>query len=104
LDFFEDLGYYLNGDVFSDELTHHNFFHWIRGWYSVLKTYIEFYQEEKEGEDEKTTYCWIESLYQRTAEIEKEGTQKPKLWLTKLEDMQDFLESEMLPPSNQHPS
>src|SRR5258708_39976904 len=31
LDFFEDAGYYLNGDVFSDELAHHNFFHWIRG-------------------------------------------------------------------------
>jgi hypothetical protein len=97
LDFFEDVGYYLNGDVFSDEIAHHNFFHWIRGWYSVLKSYIEFYQEEKDGEDEKTTYCWIESLYQRTAEIEKEGTQKPKLWLTNLKDKQDFLESEMSP-------
>lgn len=97
LDFFEDAGYYLNGDVFSDELAHHNYFHWIRGWYSVLKGYIEFYQEEKDGEDEKTTYCWIESLYQRTAEIEKEGTQKPKLWLTKPEDKQEFLESELSP-------
>lgn len=97
LDFFEDAGYFLNGDVFSDELAHHNYFHWIRGWYSVLKGYIEFYQEEKDGEDEKTTYCWIESLYQRTAEIEKEGTEKPKLWLTKLEDKQEFLESELSP-------
>jgi hypothetical protein len=103
LDFFEDAGYYLNGDIFSDELAHHNFFHWIRGWYSILKTYIEFYQEEKDHEDEKTTYCWIESLYRRTAEIEKEGTHKPKLWLAKLDDKQAFLESEMLPPTNQHP-
>jgi hypothetical protein len=95
LDFLEDAGYYLNGDVFSDELAHHNFFHWIRGWYSVLKSYIEFYQEEKDGEDERTAYCWIESLYQRTAEIEKEGTQKPKLWLTKLEDKREFLEAEL---------
>jgi hypothetical protein len=99
LDFFEDAGYHLNGDVFSDELAHHNFFHWIRGWYSVLKGYIEFYQDERDGEDEKTTYCWIESLYQRTAEIEKEGTQKPKLWLTKLKDKQEFLESELSPSS-----
>ena len=52
------------------------------------------YQEEKDGEDETTTYCWIESLYQRTAEIEEEGTQKPKLWLTKPKDMREFLESE----------
>jgi len=101
LDFLEDVGYYLNGDVISDELAHHNFFHWIRGWYSVLKNYIELYQEEKEGEDETTTYCWIESLYQRTAEIEKEGTRKPKLWLTKSTDKQEFLESELSPNDSQ---
>ena len=95
LDFLEDMGFYLNGDVFSEELAHHNFFHWIRGWYSVLKSYIEVYQEEKYGVDETTTYCWIESLYQRTSEVEKEGTEKPKLWLSKVEDRRVFLESEL---------
>jgi len=33
LDFFEDVGFYLKGDQFSDDVVHHNSHHWIRGWY-----------------------------------------------------------------------
>lgn len=90
LDCFEDVGFYLSGDQFSDEVTHHNFFHWIRGWYSVLRPYIEYYQTIK---GERGAYIHVESLYRRTSVIERQYM-KPKLLLTTDEDKLDFLREE----------
>src|SRR4029077_8270466 len=33
LDFFEDIGFYMRGDVISPETAHHHFYHWIRGYH-----------------------------------------------------------------------
>ncbi len=90
LDFFEDVGFYLTGDQFSDDVTHHNFFHWIRGWYSVLNPYIEYYQSAK---GEKAAYTHVENLYRRTAEIERRYSKSLPLLLTN-EAKLDFLKEE----------
>ena len=89
LDFFTDLGFYLYGDHFSDEVVHHHFFYWIQGWYSVLKPYIEYYQRST-----PTAYPTIILLHGRTAEIErKSGGQS--LLLTSIEEKLAFLQSEL---------
>ncbi len=41
LDFFEDLGFYLIGDQVTPEVAHHGFYFWLRGYYSVARSYIE---------------------------------------------------------------
>ena len=77
LDFFEDLGFYLRGDQFSDEVAHHHFFHSIRGWYSNLESYVEYYRNVR---NENAAYENIKPLHERLSRIEK-GYDKPKLWL-----------------------
>jgi hypothetical protein len=90
LDFFEDLGFYLNGDEFSDKVVHHHFHHWIRGWFSVLETYIDYYQNIRK---EKSAYIWIAPLYHRVTEIEKCEAQ-PKLKLESVDAKIEFLREE----------
>jgi uncharacterized integral membrane protein len=90
LDFLEDLGFYLQGDQFSDEVVHHTFYHWIRGWYSNLKSYVQYYRTVQ---NEMAAYEHIETLYVRISEIEKRY-ERPKLWLTKDQEKLDFLKEE----------
>jgi hypothetical protein len=93
LDFFEDLGFYLKGDQFSDLVVHHYFYHWIRGYYSVLKSYIDFYRKENGDE---SAYIHIESLFQRVSVVEIEQKYKyPKLLLDSKEEKIDFIEDEI---------
>jgi|SRR5581483_2414060 len=89
LDFFSDLGFYLYGDHFSDEVVHHHLFYWIRGWYSVLKPFIQHYQST-----EPAAYSTIPLLHGRTAEIEKSSGGR-SLLLTSLEEKLEFLRSEL---------
>ena len=89
LDYFTDLGFYLNGDHFSDEVVHHHLFFWIRGWYSVLKPYIEFYQRT-----EPAAYRHIDMLYGRVAEIEKQSG-ATKLLLETTQEKLEFLSNEL---------
>ncbi|MGA3284730.1 MAG: hypothetical protein ABSD57_09770 [Verrucomicrobiota bacterium] len=90
LDFFDDLGFFLKGDQFSDEVAHHYFHHWIRGYYNILKSYIKFYQE---SEGDQSAYVWIKPLFERTSVIEKQY-ESPKLLLDTKEEKIDFLRGE----------
>ena len=90
LDFFEDVGFYLNGDQFSDEVTHHHFFHWIRGWYSNLDSYIDYYRNTR---NQQAAYENIHVLYDRVSRIEKKY-EKPILWLSTDEEKLEFLKEE----------
>jgi len=90
LDFFEDLGFYLNGDQFSDEVAHHHFFHAIRGWYSNLESYIKYYREDRHQE---AAYENIQPLYERVSRIEKKYN-KPILWLNTDDEKLEFLKEE----------
>ncbi len=90
LDFFEDVGFYLHGDQFSDDVVHHNCHHWVRGWYSVLKPYIDYVHNVQK---EKAAYVWIEALFGRLTEIEKHYPD-PQTLLTDTKDKIEFLLSE----------
>jgi hypothetical protein len=90
LDFLEDLGFYLCGDQLSDEVTHHHFFHWIRGWYSNLESYIEYYRNVRH---EAAAYENIKSLHHRVSRIEK-LYDKPRLWLQTDQEKREFLNEE----------
>jgi hypothetical protein len=72
LDFFEDLGFYLKGDQFSDEVVYHHFYHWIRGWYSNLESYVEYYRHKKK---EMAAYTCIQDLYELTSRLERKSPQ-----------------------------
>jgi len=86
----KDLGFYLQGDQFSDEVAHHHFFHSIRGWYSNLESHIEYYRNVR---NEKAAYENIQPLYDRVSRIEK-GYDKPKLWLDTDQEKREFLNEE----------
>jgi len=90
LDFLEDLGFYLEGDQFSDEVIHHHFFHWIRGWYSNLESYVQYYREVR---NQMAAYGHIKVLYARVSEIEKRH-EKPQLWLATDQEKLAFLKEE----------
>jgi len=92
LDFFEDLGFYLHGDQISDEVAHHHYYHWLLGYYSILESYIEFYQKH-DPNGEPSAYVWIEPLFNRLSEIEKTRP-RPTLILKSYEAKVDFLKEE----------
>jgi hypothetical protein len=66
LDFLEDVGMQLARNQISDELAHHYFFPTIQTYYLALGDYIR----EKQKSD-KTTWEYIEPLYERTFLIER---------------------------------
>ena len=90
LDFFEDLGFYLEGNQFSDEVTHHHFFHEIRGWYSNLESYIAYYREARH---QYAAYENVQPLYERVPRIEKKH-KRPILWLHSDNEKLEFLKEE----------
>jgi hypothetical protein len=47
LDFFEQVGFFLQGDQITAEATHHAFHHWVRGYYSAARAYVKAAQEEE---------------------------------------------------------
>ncbi len=91
LDFFEDLGFYVKGDRISDLIVHHYFYHWIRGYYSVLKSYIEFYRKES---GDKSAYIYIEPLFKRMSVVE-EKNEFQKFFLDTKEEKIDFIDDEI---------
>lgn len=66
LDFFEDLGFYEYGDQITPEVTHHHFYHWIRGYYLASRDYIDAWREE-----EPTRWEHIPTLFDDTSAIEE---------------------------------
>ena len=67
LDFFEDLGFYMQGDQATPEAIHHTFYYWIRGYYSAARDYLEKAQEER-----PTQWEFVKELFETTHEIEIE--------------------------------
>ncbi len=67
LDFLDDLGFYLDGNLFSDEVVHHHFYHYIRLFLQKGVFYID--QERKRlNEPKKWEHC--ELLLARVTAIE----------------------------------
>src|SRR2546428_9344749 len=65
LDFFEDVGFYMQGDYITPEVAHHQFYHWLRGYYLSGRPYIDAWQAIESARWEN-----VENLYRATNEIE----------------------------------
>lgn len=90
LNFFEDLGFYLHGDQLTPEVAHHAFHHWVRGYYSAAREYIEI-----EKSKERTNWEYIRYLFDASNEIETERTKDiPRILLYEA-DLTEFLDSEI---------
>jgi hypothetical protein len=88
LDFFEDLGFYVEGDQISPEVAHQAFYYWIEGYYTASKEYIEFRQKTS-----VTTWDHFKPLYEVTSEVEARKV-KDKRNLDETE-LSKFLEGEI---------
>jgi hypothetical protein len=88
LDFFEDLGFYVEGDQISPEVAHQAFFYWIEGYYLASKDYIEFCQKTN-----TTAWDHIKPLYEVTREVEAKKVKKRKT--LNESEMRRFLEGEI---------
>ncbi len=87
LDFFEDLGFYVQGDQLTPEVTHHAFYYWIFRYYSATKNYIEFQQEQ-----DSLQWASIKALFEITSEVETEKNGSSSITLLNLnsKELQDF--------------
>lgn len=87
LDLLVDLAFYLKAGEFSDEVVHHHFFHWIRGWHAALHHYIPHFSEINGGD---SPYGEIAHLYLRTRAIEMQEP-RPKIQLEHESEIRKFL-------------
>jgi len=90
LDFFEDLGFYEHGYQISPEVLHHAFYHWIRGYYTIAKDYIEASQNK-----ESTQWEHIKELYELTSAVEKRKLRVRQVSVLTEDDIEEFLEDEI---------
>jgi hypothetical protein len=71
LDFFEGVGFLMQGDEITPEVAHQAFHYWIHGYYSTALEYIEAIQKE-----EPTRWECVKGLLELTTEVEKERLRK----------------------------
>jgi hypothetical protein len=71
LDFFEGLGFFMQGDQITPEVAHHAFHHWIRGYYSAAKEYLEAAQKT-----EPSHWEYVRTLFEITNQVERERVRK----------------------------
>lgn len=71
LDFFEAVGFFMQGDQITPEVAHHAFHYWIRGYYSAAKEYLETAQRK-----EPSNWECVERLFKITNEVERERAKK----------------------------
>jgi|tagenome__1003787_1003787.scaffolds.fasta_scaffold20671316_2 hypothetical protein len=89
-DFFDQVGFLLQGDQISAESAHHAFHHWIRGYWPVARDYISTAQA-KEG---SSLWEFVEVVFDMTTQIERQRSKNPSTELTK-EQIQEFLNEEI---------
>ncbi len=89
LDFFEDLGFYAEGDQISQVVVHNHFYYWFQGYWSKAHFYAEAWQQK-----DKDPARWehIQKLFDLTSQIE---ASKGGVKLLTLEKANEFLESEI---------
>ena len=88
LDFFEDLGFYVEGDQISPEVAHQAFYYWIEGYYLSARDYIMFRQKSS-----PTMWDHFRPLYEVASEVEASKVKDRKALDHK--DLQKFLEGEI---------
>jgi hypothetical protein len=90
LDLFEDIGFYLRGHQISDEVVHHFFQRWIRGYYLTAKPYLIAWQNKEPAKWEH----WP-SLFDAVQYIEREREKKSGKPGGEQEDLDAFLIEEI---------
>jgi hypothetical protein len=87
LDFFDDIGFYIQGDYITPEVAHHHFFHWIRGYYLSAEDYIFEWRTIESGR-----WNHLEELYRVVCRLEAEEKRRMK---EKAFDRTEFLKDEV---------
>lgn len=92
LDFFEGIGYLMQGDEITPEVAHQAFYYWIEVYCSITREYIEKVQKKK-----PTAWERVKGLLQLTTEVEKERLKKLGRNWEPLDatDVGDFLKEEI---------
>jgi hypothetical protein len=89
LDFFEDLGFYIEGHHLTPEVTHHTFYYWIRGYHSAASEYVAVSQE-----GEPAAWDHFDKLFRITHEIEVERSKNRATRSLDEEEIKRFLSFE----------
>lgn len=71
LDFFEGIGYLMQGDEITPEVAHQAFYYWIEVYCSITREYVEKVQRKN-----PTAWECVKGLLQLTTEVEKERLKK----------------------------
>jgi hypothetical protein len=90
IDFFEVLGFYMQGDQITPEVAHHSFHHWICGYYSAANDYIATVRQTN-----ASSWEHVEVLFEMTHEIEVERTSGRCEKFSNLEKTNRFLDEEI---------
>lgn len=88
LDVLDDIGFYVNGDQISPEVAHQHLHHWIRGYWSAAKGYIDAWRVE-----EPLRWQHIETLFEEVERVEQALRGRAKGRLTS-EESKTFLQEE----------
>ena len=67
LDFFDSIGFFMQGDEITPEVAHHTYYYWIDGYYRATCRYIEVIREKRPPQWEH-----IEYLHNMTHQVEFE--------------------------------
>jgi len=92
LDFFEGVGFLMQGDEITPEVAHHAFYYWIDGYCSTAQQYIQAIRKK-----DPTRWECVEGLLELTTEVEEErlkqlGRKREALGVT---GVAEFLEEEI---------
>ncbi len=91
-DFFESVGFYMNGDQISPEAAHHWYHYWVRGYYSAGQEYLRARQYK---DKEPTQWKFIKKLLDATNEIERKMNKEHYQDIIKDEKLKKFLSDEI---------
>ncbi len=93
LDIFEDIGFYVKGAQISPEVAHHQFFHWIRGYYETARG--EYIAAWRNPNKEPARWENLGYLFEITSEVEREISRKYGQCAPPQEDLEKFLLEEI---------
>ncbi len=65
LDFFEGVGFYMQGGRLTPEVAHHHFYHWIRMYWQAAQSYVQAWRQQETARWENMEY-----LFERTSDVE----------------------------------
>lgn len=71
VDFFEGMGFLVQGGQITPEVAHHAFHYWIEGYYLATKQYVEAKRQDRPAQWE-----FVEGLYRATLQVEQERVKR----------------------------